>query len=194
MSGLRQTSTYPTTTRPCWAYMNRSGEVVVFDNGKSLAATRLSPPLFRLLNRMTDLEIIILLVIERARNTRSESVRAAEERGEPMPDRLVLTQHDTYRNNPLYPCGEPLKTWVSNNEFAESVEKQDVPEIEFDWNSGRTIYPITQVGFYLDSNSTDVLICEHIGKRYGRGGWYHLITVDGKPALAENTNREQWIS
>ncbi len=137
---------------------------------------------------------VIELVINRARKTRRSSLAAAERRSEPGPTCLLLSQHETWRDELLDPTGDPVRVWTSDDDFAQELSGSQAPKIVSYSDCKLTIATTTIVKFFIHKNGREVLICEYIGPRYGTGGWYNVETADDQIRLSLNPERKRWIS
>ncbi len=134
------------------------------------------------------------LLLDRAREAFDEAIRAARKREEPLPIQLLATEHANFHQASNMTCGDPVRAWSSEDDFASLVTpSQWPPQNEPPSAPTQTIYRVPMLSWIILPNRKQVLICRWIGPRYASGAWWdvHGQNANGRLVLA---NRDRWVS
>ena len=131
------------------------------------------------------------LLLERARDTFAEAIRAASERSEPQPKSLVATEHSEWNRDSTMTSGDPIRIWSSDDDFASLLDS--MPDMHSRQQDSGSIFSTPSLSWHINSDREQVLICRWIGPRYGNGGWWNIVG-QGKTAKLAPAERRGWIS
>ncbi len=137
---------------------------------------------------------LYLLLLERARDTFAEAVRAANERSEERPKLLLASEHKEWNRESTMPCADPIRIWSSEDDFKSLIDVetwQSLLQQEQDFR--QSIHSVPLFTWFITDDRKQVLICRWIGPRYGNGGWWDIID-QGPVGKLEQANRRAWIS
>jgi len=131
------------------------------------------------------------LLLDRARETFAEAIRAASERSEPRPTALIATEHSDWNRESTITTGDPVRIWSSDDDFSSLVDS--MPDMRARNDESNSVFSLPAFSWFIKSDRTQVLICRWIGPRYGNGGWWNVVG-QGKSGKLAQADRRAWIS
>ena len=133
------------------------------------------------------------LLLDRARDTLAEVTQAAEQRNEQPPDFLLATEHSDWDRQFVMTYGDPIRIWSSSDDFGSICGSAIWKDVRGLVDSTQTFFRIPLFSWYITPDDKQVLICRHIGPRYGNGGWWNVI-AQGSRAKLKDAKRKGWIA
>lgn len=134
------------------------------------------------------------LLLDRARDTFAEAVRAAKERSEPRPIKLFAIETKEFNSDFDMTSGDPYRIWSSEDDFSSLVDHatwQSFTEQKRD--RSRSIHVVPMMSWFIADDRKQVLICRWIGPHYGNGGWWDVVG-QGKRGRLVQARRGEWVS
>ncbi|WP_442510490.1 hypothetical protein SH528x_002115 [Novipirellula sp. SH528] len=161
---------------------------------KIFRAYRVTRDVIRLKHKMGwSTDWLYTLLLDRARETWIEAQSAAKQRGEPVPNYLVATEHPSFNEQFTMAFGDPIRIWTSLDDFSSLADSSVLPKKSLPVDSSRSIFAIPLFAFHIAGDRKRVLISRHIGGRYGNGGWHDVIGQGNRGTLT-NAGHAGWIA
>jgi len=133
------------------------------------------------------------LVLDHARKAWADAKRAADRKSETYPEYLVATQHSDWDKGLVMTHGDPIRIWTSWDDFMRLADATVLPTNSEPVDTSRSLFTIPMVSFYVADDRKQVLICRHLGPRYGNGGWWD-VTGQGSAGKLTSSDRRSWIA
>ena len=133
------------------------------------------------------------LILGHARAAWIDVKRTADRRSEAIPEYLVATQHGDWDEGHTMTHGDAIRTWTSRDDFTELVDPSILPVNSDPIDTSRSLFVVPILSFYISADRKQVLICRHLGPRYGNGGWWD-VTGQGDTGKLTTANRRSWIA
>ena len=128
------------------------------------------------------------LLLNQARDTLAEAVRAADRQSVARPIKLYAMEHTEWKDNCI--VGLPVRVWSSEDDFSTLIVPSDVQSIR---NShARRIFQIPVFSWFIEKRKR-VLICRHLGPLYANGGWWN-VQGQGRSGRLVRGGGGGWIS
>ena len=133
------------------------------------------------------------LILGHARSAWHDVKRTADRRSETIPEYLVATQHGDWDEGHTMTHGDAIRIWTSRDDFTALADATVLPTNSGPIDVNRSLFVIPIVSFYVAGDRKQVLICRHLGPRYGNGGWWN-VTGQGKAGKLTTSDRRSWIA
>jgi hypothetical protein len=133
------------------------------------------------------------LLLNRARLAWTEVRRAAEQWDEPCPDYLVATEHSDWDRQYAMTFGEPVRIWSSRDDFRSLCDDAALVPGRGPIDTTKSLFRVPTIQWYLSPDRKQVLICRHLGPRYGNGNWWNVLGQGARSKL-EPSDRNGWIA
>ena len=134
------------------------------------------------------------LLLDRARDTFAEAVRAATERSEEPPEKLLATEHAEWKRESTMTSGDPVRIWSSENDFTSLIDPSMWQSLKIQNQDRRqSIHSVPLFSWFVSDDRKQILICRWIGPLYGNGGWWDVVG-QGQTGKLVQANRRAWIS
>ena len=134
------------------------------------------------------------LLLDRARDTFAEALRAAKERSEERPRRLYAIETSAWNVDHDMTSGDPHRIWSSEDDFSTLIDPATCQSLkEPKRNLGGSIHAIPIFSWFITKDRKRVLICRWIGPLYGNGGWWKVVG-QGKRGRLVPGGGGAWVS